>query len=35
MVLDGVGRAVARRGSALDLGSVEEVKGMRLVVGVL
>lgn len=38
--LDGVGRVVVRRGRALALGSVgeardvEEVKGMRLAVGV-
>jgi hypothetical protein len=39
VVLDGVGRAVgravARRGNALDFGSVKEAKGMRLVVGVV
>ena len=34
VVLDGVGRAVARRGNALNFGSVEEAKGIRLVVGV-
>lgn len=32
---EGVGRAVGRRGNALAFGSVEELNGMRLVVGVL
>lgn len=34
VVLTDVGRAVVRRGRALDFGSVEGVKARRLVVGV-